>query len=195
MGNLMLSAWIYRILRALYAVLFFYAGVYKLMTPGSFATVIDAFGLVPDLLIMPIAVTLPLLEIAAAIGLFFDVRSSLAGVSVLLLFFLAVVSYGIWMGLDIDCGCFGPGDQEGEAYKTLLPTFYRNIALLTGIVYLYCFRFKRNVEPVRAGWLFRQFATRRKKDESGESIFEVLSDGLDNGGNDLGGFCKRQVRN
>jgi uncharacterized membrane protein YphA (DoxX/SURF4 family) len=135
--GLIVSAWFYRVLRALYGILFLYAGLNKLFDPGSFAIVIDAFGLVPDILIMPIAVALPLLEILAAIGLIVDVRSSLAVVGGLLLFFLTVVGYGIWMGLDIDCGCFGLGDPEGEAYKRLRPAFYRNIALLIGIAYLY----------------------------------------------------------
>jgi uncharacterized membrane protein YphA (DoxX/SURF4 family) len=152
--ELILSAWLYRVLRALYAILFLYAGVNKLFDPGSFAIVIDAFGLVPDILIMPIAVALPLLEILAAIGLIVDVRSSLAVVGGLLLFFLAVVGYGIWIGLDIDCGCFGLGDPEGEAYKSLRPAFYRNIALLAGTVYLYYWRFKRDLEPVRVARLF-----------------------------------------
>ena len=152
--DLILSTRLYRVVRALFAILFLYAGVNKLLNPGSFATVIDAFGLVPDVLIMPIAVALPLLEILTAIGLILDVRSSLATVAGLLLFFLAVVSYGIWMGLDIDCGCFGVGDPEGEAYKSLRPAFYRNIALLTGIAYLYYWRFSRAFEPVRVARFF-----------------------------------------
>jgi hypothetical protein len=61
---------------------------------------------------------------------------------------MAVVSYGIWMGLDIDCGCFGPGDLEGEAYKGLRPALYRNLILSVGIFYLYGWRFIRAVKPV-----------------------------------------------
>jgi uncharacterized membrane protein YphA (DoxX/SURF4 family) len=193
--DLILSAWIYRILRVLYAFLFLYAGVNKLFNPRAFAAVIDAFGLVPDILIMPIAVTLPLLEIMAAVGLLLDVRFSLGVVVSLLVFFLAVVSYGIWMGLDIDCGCFGPGDPEGEAYKSLRPALYRNIALLAGAVYLYYWRLKRACEPVRPGCLFQRFASGRKNDESGERVFETWADGCDHGRTDFGGFCKRQVRN
>ena len=160
--ELILSAWLYRVLRALYAIMFLYAGVNKLFDPGSFATVIDAFGLVPDILIMPIAVALPLLEILAAIGLMVDVRFSLAVVGGLLLFFLAVVGYGIWMGLDIDCGCFGFGDPEGEAYKSLRPALHRNIGLLAGTAYLYYWRFNRALEPVRVGTLFSMI---RKQEE------------------------------
>lgn len=149
MRQIILSEWIYRIVRVLYAFLFLYAGVNKLLNPRAFVTVIDAFGLVPDLLIMPIAIALPILEVVAAVGLLLDVRVSLGLVTGLLVFFMAVVSYGIWMGLDIDCGCFGPGDLEGEAYKGLRPAFYRNLVLMAGIAYLYCWRFIRAVKPVR----------------------------------------------
>ena len=147
MRQIILSDWIYRIVRVVYAVLFLYAGVNKLLNPPAFATVIDAFGLMPAPLIMPIAFALPILEIVAGVGLLFDVRGSLGLVSGLLVFFMAVVSYGIWMGLDIDCGCFGPGDLEGEAYKDLQPAFYRNVILMAGIAYLYSWRFVRAFKP------------------------------------------------
>jgi uncharacterized membrane protein YphA (DoxX/SURF4 family) len=160
--EIILSDWIYRIVRVVYVVLFFYAGVNKLLNPRAFATVIDAFGLVPDMLIMPIAVALPVLEIVAAAGLLFDVRGSLGLVTGLLVFFMAVVSYGIWMGLDIDCGCFGPGDLEGEAYKGLRPAFYRNLVLITGIAYLCGWRYLRAVKPVR---LELRFSKIRYKEE------------------------------
>jgi uncharacterized membrane protein YphA (DoxX/SURF4 family) len=161
--DFILSAWVCRVVRVLYALLFLYAGVNKLLNPEAFATVIDAFGLVPDILIMPVAVVLPVIEILAAIGLILDVRSSLAAAAGLLLFFLAVVGYGIWMGLDIDCGCFGLGDPEGEAYKSLRPAFYRNIALLTGIVYLYYWRFNRAIEPVRVARFFSKILYQEEK--------------------------------
>ena len=149
MKQIILSDWIYRIVRVVYVVLFLYAGINKLLDPRSFAIVIDAFGLVPDPLIMPMAVALPILEILAALGLLFDVRASLGLMTGLLAFFMAVVSYGIWMGLDIDCGCFGPGDLEGEAYRGLRPALYRNLILAVGIGYLYTWRFIRAVKPLR----------------------------------------------
>jgi len=160
--EIILSEWIYRIVRVVYVVLFFYAGVNKILNPRAFATVIDAFGLVPDPLIMPIAVALPILEIVAAAGLLFDLRGSLGLVTGLLVFFMAVVSYGIWMGLDIDCGCFGPGDLEGEAYKGLRPAFYRNLILISGIVYLYGWRFIRAVKPVRLELLLNRIRYREE---------------------------------
>lgn len=162
MREIVLSDWIYRILRVVYVVLFVYAGVNKLMNPRAFASVIDAFGLVPDPLIMPIAVAVPILEILAAIGLLFDVRGSLGLVTGLMVFFMAVVGYGIWMGLDIDCGCFGPGDLEGEAYRGLRPALYRNLVLTVGIAYLYSWRFIRAVKPLRLELLLNRLRYREE---------------------------------
>lgn len=162
MRQIILSGWIYRIVRVVYVVLFLYAGVNKLLDPQSFAIVIDAFGLVPDPLIMPIAVALPILEILAALGLLFDVRASLGLMTGLLVFFMAVVSYGIWMGLDIDCGCFGPGDLEGEAYRGLRPALYRNLILAVGIAYLYSWRYLRAVKPVRFELLLNRIRYREE---------------------------------
>jgi uncharacterized membrane protein YphA (DoxX/SURF4 family) len=160
-----LSDWIYRIVRVVYVVLFLYAGINKLLDPRSFSIVIDAFGLVPDPLIMTVAVALPILEILAAVGLLFDVRGSLGLVSGLLVFFMAVVSYGIWMGLDIDCGCFGPGDLEGEAYKGLRPALYRNLILSVGILYLYAWRFFRTFKPVRLDYFLTRFDIGRSEND------------------------------
>ncbi len=162
MKRIILSDWIYKIVRVVYVVLFVYAGLSKLLNPRAFATVIDAFGLVPDPLIMPIAFALPILEILAAVGLLFDVRGSLGAVTGLLVFFMTVVSYGIWMGLDIDCGCFGPGDLEGEAYRGLRPALYRNLLLIVGIAYLYSWRFIRAVKPVRFELLFDKVRTKEE---------------------------------
>jgi uncharacterized membrane protein YphA (DoxX/SURF4 family) len=145
--EIILSDWIYRIVRVIYVVLFVYAGVNKLLNPRAFATVIDAFGLVPDPLIMPIAVALPILEILAAVGLLFDVRGSLGLVAGLLVFFMAVVSYGIWMGLL--CGCWSrrPGGLQG------LAGLYESID--HGIAYLYGWRYLQAVKPVSLNWFVR----------------------------------------
>jgi len=142
--HIFLSPWTYRTVRWAYVLIFLFAGVRKLMDSQSFAVVIEAFGLVPEALILPIAIGLPLLEIIAALGLLFDLRGSLSAVTGLLILFLAIVGYGVWLGLDIDCGCFGPGDPEGEAYAGLRPTLYRNILLILGISYLYLWRFRQS---------------------------------------------------
>ena len=144
MDKIVFSIWPYRGVRTILSAIFLWAGVVKILDPDSFAIILEAFNLLPNAWIMPVTVGLPALEILAAIGLLFDVRGSLTTVAGLLLLFLAILSYGIWLGLDIDCGCFGPGDPEGEAYKGLRPALYRDVAMLLGVVYLYVWRVRRS---------------------------------------------------
>ena len=50
--------------------IFVYAAVPKLLDINSFSRTVDAYGLVPDVFVMAVAVLLPLLEIVIATGLF-----------------------------------------------------------------------------------------------------------------------------
>jgi hypothetical protein len=93
------------------AAIFIYAGVIKLLEPASFAVLLDAYGIIPDPLIMPVAVVLPALEVAAGAGLLFDLRGSLSFITGLLVLFSVIASYGIGMGLDVECGSLIPGGQ------------------------------------------------------------------------------------
>jgi uncharacterized membrane protein YphA (DoxX/SURF4 family) len=143
MHKIFLSIWPYRGIRIILALIFLWAGAVKILDPDSFAIILEAFDLLPYTWVMPVAVGLPILEILAAIGLLFDVRGSLTAVAGLLILFLAVLGYGVWLGLDIDCGCFAPGDPEGEAYKGLRPALYRDLVMLACVAYLYVWRFWR----------------------------------------------------
>jgi hypothetical protein len=77
-----------------------------------------------------------LLEVIAGIGLLFDIRGSLALITGLLVLFMVVLGYGIWMGLDVDCGCFGPEDPEAEAFHGLRLSLFRDLVMMAG-VFLY----------------------------------------------------------
>jgi uncharacterized membrane protein YphA (DoxX/SURF4 family) len=143
MDKIVFSIWPYRGVRLILVLIFVWAGVVKISDPDSFAIILEAFDLLPYTWIPAIAVGLPALEILAAIGLLFDLRGSLTAITGLLLLFLAVLGYGVWLGLDIDCGCFGPGDPEGEAYKGLRPALYRDLIMLAGVAYLHLWRFRR----------------------------------------------------
>lgn len=116
---------------------FLFSGVTKLAEPRSFAVIIEAYGILPELLIMPVALLLPLLEIVAALGLISGRRGSLELMTVLMLIFMAVLAYAIYLGLDVDCGCFGPEDPEAKAFHGLRNALYRDVGLLAGIVFLF----------------------------------------------------------
>ena len=131
-----ISLWSYRFIRWSLASLFFYSGIVKLADPGSFALLIDAFGLAPDIFSVVLSYLLPIAEIIIAVGLFLDIRGSLFATTGLICFFMAVLGYGIHMGLDIDCGCFGPEDPEAKAFHGLRSALYRDLAMFLAISYL-----------------------------------------------------------
>lgn len=140
------SVWLYRLVRWTLSGLFIWAGGAKLMNPEAFGLIIGDFGLVPEWSIMPLALILPVLEILAGLGLIFDLPYSLGVVTALLLLFISVIGYGIWLGLDIDCGCFGPGDPESGVYGSLSYALYRDLAVGAGIIFLYWYRFRRSTD-------------------------------------------------
>ena len=129
-------------------IFFIYAGAVKLLAPQTFATLIEAYGLVPEILLMPLAAALPAVEVAAGIGLLLNIRGSLGVIAALLLLFIAILAYGIWMGLDVDCGCLGPGDPEAEAFHGLRTSLYRDLAMLAIIAGVYAWRRFRAIAPV-----------------------------------------------
>lgn len=150
--------------------LFIYAGMVKLWSPHTFAVLIEAYGILPEQLLLPVAVILPAFEVLAGIGLLLNIRGSLSAIAVLMILFIAILSYGIWMGLDVDCGCFGENDPEAEAFHGLWASLYRDLAMLAGITLLFGWRRYRAIEPVPVTWLFKHGFNRR----SGSDGFEQL---------------------
>jgi uncharacterized membrane protein YphA (DoxX/SURF4 family) len=154
--------WIYRLLRISLGIIFIWSGFSKLIAPKSFATIIEAYGLIPEVTILPAAIGLSLLEVAAGVGLVMDVQWSLGIVAGLLILFTVIIGYGLWIGLDVDCGCFGPDDPEGAAYHSLRPALYRDMIMLAGIGYLFLWRWQQSSHPVRFSDLY-QFYTNIKR--------------------------------
>jgi uncharacterized membrane protein YphA (DoxX/SURF4 family) len=116
--------------RFVLAVVFFYSGYAKLGQSQDFAEIIGAYGLLPDPLVLPMALVLPPLEIIAAIGILLQVRIALWCISSLVILFIGVLSYGIWLGLDIDCGCFDIGSMEHQVFPGLQGALYRDVLML-----------------------------------------------------------------
>ena len=154
--------WIYNILRLSLGGIFIYAGSIKLMEPKTFAILIEAYGIVPESLLMPMAITLPVLEVADGIGLLFDIEGSLSMVAVLLGLFITILSYGIWMGIDVDCGCFVPEGPESEAFHGLKASLYRDLIMLSGIGFMYIWRRYRAIMPVKITLLIKKTLEKRR---------------------------------
>jgi uncharacterized membrane protein YphA (DoxX/SURF4 family) len=109
------------LLRVVLGAVFVYAAYTKLRDPWAiFAMSIDSYKLLPEWGVIAVARTLPWFELLLGVVLIIGVGlryASVAGASLLGVFFLLMaISYA--RGLQIDCGCFGPGEALGP--KTLL---------------------------------------------------------------------------
>lgn len=109
--------------RLFIGVVFIAASFYKIVEPASFARSIWFYHLLPGNLINLTALILPWLELLAGLALILGVffRGAVLWVNVMLLVFVAALSYSIAMGLDIDCGCFKAAQSAtGSAWSALL---------------------------------------------------------------------------
>ena len=100
---------------------FLYAAYTKLKLPWiTFAATIEAYKLLPESGVVFVARTLPWFEatLGALLVLGFGLRWAAAAASALLLAFFAAMVRSYALGLQIDCGCFGPGDAL--SWKTLI---------------------------------------------------------------------------
>ena len=99
---------------------FLFAAYSKLKLPWiSFAATVYAYQLLPDGAVVFVARALPWFELLLGVLLILGIqlRWVAAAASVLLLAFFAVLVRSYVRGMDIDCGCFGPGDRL--SWKTL----------------------------------------------------------------------------
>lgn len=136
--------------------LFIHAGIRKLWEPEVFAILIDAFGIVPSEIVEVVAVILPTLEVAAGLALLVDIQGSLSVVAGLLVLFVVILFYALQIGLDVDCGCFGPQDLEARAFHGLGTALHRDLAMLTVVAGLYGWRRWRGIRPVGLMSLWRR---------------------------------------
>jgi uncharacterized membrane protein YphA (DoxX/SURF4 family) len=109
------------LLRLLLGAVFVYAAYTKLRDPWAvFAMSIDSYKLLPEWGVIAVARTLPWFEMLLGVVLIIGIAlryASIAGAALLgFFFFLMAISYA--RGLQIDCGCFGPGEALGP--KTLV---------------------------------------------------------------------------
>lgn len=129
--------WSIRLVRSLVAAVFLIAGILKLFDQATFARTIGAFGIVPNTLVPILAAVIPLLELVAGGALLWWHRGGLAMVTAMLMVYLAVVLYGLWRGLDIDCGCLGPAERLWSSGGSLRQTLMHDCVLLAACGYLW----------------------------------------------------------
>jgi uncharacterized membrane protein YphA (DoxX/SURF4 family) len=163
MSKMIIMNGLYNICRWSLGGVFIFAGSTKIFEPEVFALLIEAYGIVPENLLIPIAIVLPALEIIAGLGLILEIQWSLAVITALLMLFVIVLSYGLWIGLDIDCGCFNIEDPKYKAFHGLRLSLYRDLYMFTGVIFIYFWRRYKKIRTVRIQLLTNKIFLKREK--------------------------------
>lgn len=135
-----ISESIYLFLRLSIGIIFIWAGFLKLMDPKSFGQIISQYRILDDTFIPFIAIGLPLLEVLAGAGLIFERRYSLGLITIMVVFFLFILWFGILNNLEIDCGCFSLSEQN--YHDGIRSAFKRDWILLFCAFFLFYHRFR-----------------------------------------------------
>jgi hypothetical protein len=113
----------------LLAAVFIAAAFPKIIEPGLFALAVHQYGILPDVLVNPVAIFLPWLEISCAAALAVlpaARRGALLLVAGMLVGFTLALSWTVLRGEPVPCGCFGGGENSPSAWSAIA----RNIGLL-----------------------------------------------------------------
>ena len=102
--------------------LFIYASLDKIAQPLQFAKVVESYQLLPIALVTLPALILPWVELFAGICLVsgIAVRSAAILLSALLVFFIVILGFNAWRGVEISCGCFSTKIGESENIPLLI---------------------------------------------------------------------------
>jgi len=120
-------------IRIVLGAIFVYAGYVKLKDPWElFALAISSYNLLPLKAVEFVARTLPWAEILIGLMLVvgFQLRIAATACSLLLLVFFTLMVRAYAKGMEISCGCFGPG--EVISWRTLL----RDGSMLAGSLWI-----------------------------------------------------------
>jgi len=123
------------LLRVILGGLFVAASWDKILHPARFVEDVANYGILPPLLVNLCALILPWLEMIAGLFLVlgFFPKSSALILSLLLASFTVAISINIARGAEIDCGCFGAGEELSWA------TLLRDLLLLAMAIQIFVY--------------------------------------------------------
>jgi len=109
-------------LRVLVGGLFIYAAIPKIVDPAAFAGTVLNYQILPELLINPVAIFLPWLELITGVLIIAGIwlEGALVIYNFLMLAFISILIYNTARGLDIHCGCFSTSGTDVINLGTIL---------------------------------------------------------------------------
>jgi len=129
---------IYRVIefaaRIVVGLVFLLYGIDKIAHPDDFAQAIENYRLLPEVLVNPVAVILPWIELVCGLLLLAGqwVRSAALVSAFLLGVFVVAVSITLARGLDINCGCLNAEAGRKVGLKLLM----EDVLLIGAAVFL-----------------------------------------------------------
>lgn len=131
------NKFLYFFLRAVFAVIFIFAGMEKISDPASFSQTIENYKLFPEFALNFIAIYLPWLEVISGILLVWSKHETenLLILNSLLVLFTIIIIISVLRGLNIECGCFG----TAMGIKVGIAKIIENLVLILVGVYLQYF--------------------------------------------------------
>jgi hypothetical protein len=139
---------IYHLCRLSLAGVFLYAGFLKGRDPVAFAGQVAAYQILPYAFNYLVAAMLPYVELLCGALLLLNrrVRPALLVLFGLNSVFMLALFSLVLRGLDIDCGCFHPGGEEGAGTSPQM-ALLRDAGLMLMIILSWVFRQKMVTEP------------------------------------------------
>ncbi|UCH19808.1 MAG: DoxX family membrane protein [Deltaproteobacteria bacterium] len=131
----------YLILRIVLGAVFIWASWNKILEPQSFAQIIYNYQILPPAMVNPLAILLPWMEAVCGICLIsgYLVKGSVLVVDILMIIFIMVLTFNVYRGVDVACGCFSVSDL-GE--KITFLKILRDLPLLAVGIWILYYRIK-----------------------------------------------------
>jgi putative oxidoreductase len=129
------SEWLTTRAQIALGLLFVVASLPKLADPPSFAHMIYNYRILPGGLVNLLALVLPWVELLAGVALLLGLwtRASAALIGLLLVVFIAAISFNLLRGNAIDCGCFdvaAAGRSVAERLADMRRDILRDMGML-----------------------------------------------------------------
>lgn len=125
--------------KVLLGLLFVISSISKIQNPAKFMDSMEAYKIIPQIMVAPLAIIIPWLQIVCGILFIFDVYAQSAALilSGLLVVYTAAIAQAFARGMSMDCGCFDliEGMEDKVGWKSII----RDLIFLgmSGAVFLF----------------------------------------------------------
>ena len=135
MNRILESRWMSLLARFVLGLTFIYSALPKIIDPAGFAHMIWNYRILPGILINPLAILLPWVELLSGVSLLagFLRKGAALLLAGMLIVFMAAIAADLARGIPIDCGCFsvgGAAKTPAELFADMKLDLLRDAGLL-----------------------------------------------------------------